>query len=144
MQMETSQRECDCPVTVEPGGKRLFRNMTHRIIAALLAFGAVIFSAVSFPAFAAKTPPTHKIDINLAGAKELQELPGVGPTTAKAIIQFREKTGRFQRVEDLLAIRGISETKLAKMRPYIVVGAPPAKSAPPAPKKSPSPPASSH
>jgi comEA protein len=142
--METSPRECICFVTAERGGKRRFRNMTHRIIAALLAFGAVIVSAVSFPAFAAKTPPTHKIDINLASAKELEELPGVGPTTAKAIIQFREKTGRFHRVEDLLAIRGISETKLAKMRPYIVVGAPPAKSAPPAPKKSPSPPASSH
>jgi competence protein ComEA len=80
---------------------------------------------------AAKNPPTHKIDINLASAKELQELPGVGPSTAKAIIQFRTKSGRFHRVEDLLAIRGISENKLAKMRPYVVIGAPPA----PAPKK---------
>ncbi len=61
-----------------------------------------------------KNPPTHPIDINLASAKELEELPGVGPTTAKAIIQFRTKTGRFHRVEDLLAIRGISETKLKR------------------------------
>jgi competence protein ComEA len=80
-----------------------------------------------------KDPPAHPIDINLASAKELEELPGVGPTTAKAIIQFRAKTGRFQRVEDLLAIRGISETKLAKMRPYITVGPPAKKSPPPQP-----------
>jgi competence protein ComEA len=88
-------------------------------------------------AAASKNPPTHKIDINLAGAKELQELPGVGPSTAKAIIQFRTKSGRFHRVEDLLAIRGISETKLSKMRPYIVISAPPPP--PPPPKKSPPP-----
>ena len=73
---------------------------------------------------AAKNPPAHKVDINLASAKELQELPGVGPRTADAIIQFRKKSGPFRRVEDLLAIRGISETKLNKMRPYITVGSP--------------------
>ena len=100
---------------------------------------AAFILAAAASASAAKNPPTHKIDINLAGAKELQELPGVGPTTANAIIQFRTKSGRFHRVEDLLAIRGISETKLSKMRPYITVGSPaPA----PAPKKSaPTPPA---
>lgn len=92
---------------------------------------AILFVAVTAPAVAAKNPPTHKIDINAASAKELQELPGVGPATAKAIIQFRAKSGRFRRVEDLLAIRGISEGKLNKMRPYITVGAPPP------PKKSP-------
>jgi competence ComEA-like helix-hairpin-helix protein len=91
-------------------------------------------------ASAAKNPPTHPIDINLAGAKELQELPGVGPNTAKAIIDFRTKSGRFHRVEDLLAIRGISEAKLAKMRPYITLGPPPQKPPqPPSPKKPPSP-----
>jgi competence ComEA-like helix-hairpin-helix protein len=94
---------------------------------------------------AAKNPPTHKIDINLASAKELQELPGVGPTTAKAIIQLRTKSGRFHRVEDLLAIRGISETKLSKMRPYVIIGAPavaptPAKKSPPSSGSSSKPP----
>jgi competence ComEA-like helix-hairpin-helix protein len=96
---------------------------------------AVFFAVFTGSALSKKTPPKHPIDINLAGAKELEELPGVGPTTAKAIIQFREKTGRFHRVEDLLAIRGISETKLAKMRPYLTVGPPSSKSLPsPQPK----------
>jgi len=61
--------------------------------------------------------------------KELEQLPGVGPTTAKAIVDFRTKAGRFRRVNDLLVIRGISETKLKKMRPYITIG-PPAKNSP--------------
>ncbi len=113
--------------------------MTQRTAAILASFTVLLFLTLAPPAFAAKNPPTHQIDINLASAKELEELPGVGLTTAKAIIQFRTKTGRFHRVEDLLAIRGISETKLEKMRPYITVGAPPQKPSLPA-KKSPSPP----
>lgn len=116
--------------------------MTRRKISISLAFGAVLFLAFASAAPATKNPPAHPIDLNLASAKELEELPGVGPTTAKAIIQFRTKTGRFQRVEDLLAIRGISESKLAKMRPYITVGSPPQKTPAP-PKKSP-PAASNH
>jgi competence protein ComEA len=82
---------------------------------------AVVFAA-SASASAAKNPPTHKININLASAKELQELPRAGPTTAKAIIQFRTKSALFHRVEDLFAIRGICETKLSKMRPSITIG----------------------
>ncbi len=112
--------------------------MTRRTAAKLTSYAAFLFLTLAVPAFAAKNPPTHPIDINLASAKELEELPGVGPTTAKAIIQFRTKTGRFHRVEDLLAIRGISETKLEKMRPYITVGAPPQKTPPPV-KKPPAP-----
>jgi len=111
------------------------RAFCSRRAAALrrLCCGALAFSALAAFALAAKDPPTHRIDINAASAKELQELPGVGPATAQAIIQFRTKSGRFRRVEDLLAIRGVSEGKLAKMRPYITVGAPPPpkKSTPP-------------
>jgi competence ComEA-like helix-hairpin-helix protein len=103
------------------------RRATVRV---LLCSVAVLLPALAGAAPAAKNPPSHKIDINEAGAKELQELPGVGPATANAIIQFRTKSGRFRRVEDLLAIRGISETKLDKMRPYIVVGPPPAPAPP--------------
>jgi len=94
-----------------------------RIAACFAILLATVFSAA--PAFAKKNPPAHPIDLNVANEKELEELPGVGPTTAKAIIQFREKSGRFRRVEDLLVIRGISETKLQKMRPYLTVGPPP-------------------
>lgn len=89
-------------------------------------------------ALAKKQPPAKPIDINAATVKELEELPGVGPTTAKAIILFRTRSGRFRRVDDLLAIRGISETKLTNMRRYIILGPPPPpRPSPPPPKKSP-------
>jgi competence ComEA-like helix-hairpin-helix protein len=101
---------------------------------------AILSHAVSTAA--KKTPPAHPIDINTATAKQLEQLPGVGPTTAKAIIEFRTKAGRFQRVTDLLVIRGISETKLKKMRPYITIGPSAKKPAPPStrPPASPAPP----
>ena len=59
-----------------------------------------------------KTPPAKPIDLNAATTKELEELPGVGPVTAQRIIDARQKSGRFRRVEDLLAIRGISTKRL--------------------------------
>ena len=100
--------------------------MTSRILALVLA--AFVMLAVAGSAFAKKTPAPHSIDLNSATIKELEQLPGVGPTTAKAIVDFRTKTGRFRRVDDLLVIRGISESKLKKMRPYITIASPPKKS----------------
>jgi competence ComEA-like helix-hairpin-helix protein len=64
-----------------------------------------------------KEPPAHPPDLNVANVKELQQVPGIGPKTAQAIVDFRHKSGPFRRVEDLLAIKGISQRKLDKMRP---------------------------
>ena len=78
---------------------------------------------------AQKQLPAKPIDLNAASVKELQQLPGVGPVTAQRIIEMREKSGRFRRVEDLLAIRGISQKKLEAVKPYVTVS-PPTLSAP--------------
>jgi len=61
------------------------------------------------------------VNINTAGAEELDSLPGVGPATAAAILEFRREHGPFQRVEDLLEVRGIGEKKLARMRDRITL-----------------------
>jgi competence protein ComEA len=82
-----------------------------------------------------KQPPAHPLDLNVANVKELEQVPGIGPKTAQAIVDFRHKSGRFRRVEDLLAIKGISQKKLDKMRPYLKVTLTP----PPPPHKSPQP-----
>jgi competence ComEA-like helix-hairpin-helix protein len=85
---------------------------------------------------AQKHPPSKPIDLNVANVKELQELPGVGPVTAQRIIDMRQKSGHFKRVEDLLAVRGISQKKLDAMRPFVTVSSPPA-SAPTSPRNIP-------
>jgi competence ComEA-like helix-hairpin-helix protein len=97
-------------------------------VGALISSLALLFLCAG--THAEKHPPSKPIDLNLANVKELQELPGVGPVTAQRIIEMRDKSGRFHRVEDLLAVRGISQKKLDAMRPYITVSAPPPPAAP--------------
>src|SRR5579862_9399096 len=98
---------------------------------------SVVLATIVLALFAAcahgeKRPPAKPIDLNVANVKELQQLPGVGAVTAQRIIDMRQKSGHFHRVEDLLAIRGISQKKLDALRPYVTVSPPPL--APPAPK----------
>ena len=59
----------------------------------------------------------QQININLASVVELEQLPGVGPATAKAIVAYREKFGAFLKVEDLLKVRGIGPAKLSEILP---------------------------
>jgi competence protein ComEA len=85
-----------------------------------------------------KTIAGAPVDLNTATLKQLEELPGVGPVTAHAILDFREKSGPFKSVNDLLVIPRISKKKLEKIRPYVFV-----KPEPPA-KKPATPPARKH
>jgi competence ComEA-like helix-hairpin-helix protein len=85
------------------------------------AIAAILIVVCSLAAMAQKTPPAHPLDLNVANVKELEQVPGIGPKTAQAIVDFRHKSGQFRRVEDLLAIKGISQAKLDKMRPYLKV-----------------------
>jgi competence ComEA-like helix-hairpin-helix protein len=81
----------------------------------------VIFVSLSLgtAALAKELPPLHSIELNHATLVELERLPETGPKLAAAIIRFREKSGPFQRVEDLLAIPGITTRRLEKIRPYL-------------------------
>jgi competence protein ComEA len=65
--------------------------------------------------------PTRLINLNTATASELDSLPGVGPSTAKAIISYRTKKGSFSKVEDLLNVPGIGPAKLAALRDQVTV-----------------------
>ena len=58
--------------------------------------------------------------------EQLEKLSGIGSTTAKAIIRFREIHDPFKRVEDLLAIHGTSKAHLEKLPPYVTVAPAPA------------------
>jgi competence protein ComEA len=60
--------------------------------------------------------PSGPIDLNTATAEQLDTLPGVGPATAKAIIDHRTKNGPFRSVDDLLDVRGIGPAKLDALR----------------------------
>ncbi len=62
-----------------------------------------------------------KININMANEKELQELPGVGPSIATKIIKYREENGGFENIEDLQKIKGIGKAKYDELKDFIEV-----------------------
>ena len=60
------------------------------------------------------------VSLNTATAQQLDDLPGVGPATAAAIIGHRERNGPFASVDDLLSVPGIGPSKLARLRDLVV------------------------
>jgi len=62
-----------------------------------------------------------KININTATEEQLQQISGIGPSKAKAIIEYREKNGLFQRIEDLDKVSGIGEKTIEQMEDQITV-----------------------
>ena len=63
----------------------------------------------------------HPLDLNEAGAEELDALPGVGPATAAAIVAHRDANGAFRSVDALGDVRGIGPAKLETLRPLVRV-----------------------
>ncbi len=62
------------------------------------------------------------IDVNAATHEELQKVPGIGPAMAQRIVDWREQHGNFDRLDDLLDVRGIGVKTLEKLRPFLTVG----------------------
>lgn len=67
-----------------------------------------------------KEKGTGKININTALVQELDALPGIGPATAEKIITYREKVGGFKKIEDIMEVPGIGESKFNSLKDYIV------------------------
>lgn len=62
---------------------------------------------------------TQKININKATQAELEIIPGVGPSTALKILEYRKENGKFNSIEDIKNISGIGNAKYEKMKEYI-------------------------
>ena len=77
-----------------------------------------LFLVVS-PVFAAEM-----ININRATQTQLETLKGIGPSTAMAIIEYREQTGAYKSVDDLVNVKGIGDKKLIQIMEQVVVSDP--------------------
>ncbi len=79
-------------------------------------FAAIAASLLlALPAFAA-------VDLNTASQAELETVKGIGPTKAKAIIEFRKKNGNFKSVDDLDKVPGFGKKTVDSVKKDISVG----------------------
>ncbi|HEX5044920.1 MAG TPA: helix-hairpin-helix domain-containing protein [Candidatus Polarisedimenticolaceae bacterium] len=97
-----------------------------RVLSAALLCGVLAAAGVAAAPEAAKAAPAAAragaVDLNAASEGELQEVPGIGPSLAKKIVDFRKENGPFKSVDDLLKVRGVGEKSLEKLRPHLTVG----------------------
>ena len=99
----------------------------HRSSLALVCVLAALFAAS--PALGqdkgskAKSAPAvvTPVNLNTATAADLEALPGVGASTARLIIEHRDKNGGFKKVEELMNIKGIGEKSFLKLKPMVTV-----------------------
>jgi comEA protein len=106
-----------------PNATRRLRMTFPKIkIACVLAL-CVGLALGSVSALAQKSNPvtTEKINLNSATAEQLQSLPGIGPATAKSIIEQRNKVGKFNRIEEIINVKGIGEKKFQKIKDRLVI-----------------------
>lgn len=62
------------------------------------------------------------VNLNTASVDELDAVKGIGPSKAKAIVDYRTKNGPFKSVDDLKGVKGFGEKSVAKLRPELTVG----------------------
>ena len=109
------------------GGARVDADLVRVNLATRLSDGLRVY----VPAVGEIAPPVVEgaagseragpLDLNVATADQLDDLPGIGPATAAAIIAYRRDHGPFSSVEQLLEVRGIGPSKLEQIRSLVAV-----------------------
>jgi competence protein ComEA len=70
----------------------------------------------------ATATPAAPVNLNSATAVQLESLPGIGPSAAKRILEYRQKNGAFKKIEELMNVKGIGEKSFLKLKPFITLG----------------------
>lgn len=98
--------------------------MTYRrakIVCVLALCLGLALSSASVLAQKSVTPATEKVNLNTATAEQLQSISGIGPATAKSILEYRAKVGKFNKVEEIINVKGIGEKKFQKIKDRLIL-----------------------
>jgi len=89
------------------------------LVLAVVLFALPSFSFASSPSTGTESVSSAPLNINMATAKELTRLPGIGKVTAERIVVYREANGPFVAMDDLLKVDGLGKKTLAKIKDKI-------------------------
>ena len=98
------------------------------VVLTLAAAPAAPALAQQSPPVAARSAPKVKaegvINLNTANATDLESLPGIGKSTAQRIVEYRQKSGGFKKIEELMNVKGIGEKSFLKIKSRLTVADP--------------------
>ena len=80
-----------------------------------------VTTATQIPDTSSNTKKQGKININTATEEELDTLPGIGPSTAAKIIEYRKENGKFKNIEEIKEVSGIGDAKYEKIKELIII-----------------------
>jgi competence protein ComEA len=112
---------------LESAGGATGQADTNRLnLAKIIADGSMVYipkkgEEIPSEASPIQTKEDNKINLNTATLEELETLEGLGPTKAKAIIQYRGEHGGFRSVDELLQVSGIGERTLERIKEKVFV-----------------------
>ena len=94
-------------------------NMTKKN-SMILLFAVVVFVITPFASVVIGSD-TVKIDLNKATIEELSALKGIGQKYAERIVNYREQNGPFEKIDDILLVKGIGEKTFTKIKDQLII-----------------------
>jgi competence protein ComEA len=112
------------PAAAIQGGTAMVRSIARWLVILTLAASAapVVLAQKDAPKAESKTEAV--VNLNTATAADLESLPGIGKSTAQRILEYRQKSGGFKKVEELMNVKGIGEKSFLKIKNRLTVAAP--------------------
>ena len=98
---------------------RLLRSVAAMLVA--LVMGSAALVSAGSKTQSPETRLSGVVNVNTASGAELELLPGIGPSRAEAVIEYRKANGPFKNVSDLTQVSGIGEKALARIRQHCVL-----------------------
>jgi competence protein ComEA len=90
------------------------------VLGILVVFGSDVYGAKKLTV-SEDGKSSGVVNINTGGPEELTKLPRVGEKMAKRIIEFREKNGKFKKIQDLMKVKGIGEKTFKKLEKMVTI-----------------------
>ncbi len=94
-------------------------TLTLSAFAAVEEGGTQVSQSQAEPKAAIQEGTPAKVNINLAGAADLEKLKGIGPKIAEEIVSYREANGPFGNIEDLMKVKGVGQKKYETIKDLV-------------------------